>query len=133
VSPRYSSGGGGSGDDGLRATASAFVSGASIRIRLLVSTLVGGWVIAWWSGFNSTLDNALTWGRRLILGIPESSVVVYDTLLSIPEGMFGTSWTAAGNFVGLDVLGPFAWPLAMGVVFVSLLLLSWAIDNAGVI
>lgn len=129
--PRYSGGGGGSGDDSL--SSSAFVDGVSIRVQLLVSTLIGGSLIAWWSGFNRTLENVLYWARQLIVGLPSSYGELYDLALGIPTGLFDVAYTAAGNSPVLDVLGPFGWPLAMVISAMSLYVLAWTIDNAGVV
>lgn len=124
----------GSGGGSGTVTASDFIEGTSVKMKLLVSTLVGSVLITWWSAFIQFIQNVGEVGRSLATGLIEGQTEIFAAALDVPGGLFDAAYSAAAEFMlVLQPIGPFAFPVAAGITALTLITTSWALRNAEVI
>ena len=115
--------------------ASRFVSGTSVDVRALVGTLLGGVLVTAWAGWASLIDDVMGYLSRLVTEPVAAVSWLLELLVSLPANVIVASWRSAAQFMVVigQAAGPFAFPAAMLVVMVSLLLGDWALRQMGVV
>lgn len=119
---------------GYSVSASDFIEGTSVKMKLLVSTIVGSVLITWWSALVALIENVGAAGRSIAIGVIEGQTAVLEAALAIPGGLYDTAYQAAADFMALLApLGPFAFVVAAAITAVALVITNWAIRNAEVL
>ena len=113
--------------------AGQFVDGTDLDVRLLVSTLVGGVLIAFWEGVVEWIGNAGDLITTLLTTPFETYWEIFALQLGLVAEIPGTAWETAADWYGqITVLGPFVFPLVAITVAGSLLIAGWMFDRSGV-
>ena len=112
--------------------ADQFVSGTSVRVRLLVGTLVGGVLVTVWLRLAELVDAVGQWVSLSVtrIGVRVEEIVV--TYFSVTEGWW-VAWEAAGEFVTGLPIGPLVFPLAAVLVAGWFVVLERGIRAMGVV
>lgn len=114
--------------------ADEFVSGTSVRVRSLVGTIVGGILIAWWSGAIQLLESVMSLGTRLITAPLASAADLLEIILMTPGDVLEAGWSSAAEWLsGLEALGPFVFVIAIAIAFGTLWLLDETLEHMGVL
>ena len=115
--------------------ASEFVDGVDVDVQRLAGTVIGGVLVAWWASVMAFYEELAHWLQRAVTSPIDVLTELFVQLSRIPANVLEAAWHSAAAFLeGIGaVLGPFAYVAALAIVFATVWVLDWALENMEVI